>query len=155
MTRKQWLLLAFALMLGGISLYLNKDYFAGDNIHIYHRSRPARMGLFRRKKTTAEDSLVDPVLFGFDRKLKLKAVQVIPIADIETNKYPHAIWDLVSESNSVPTRDLTYGIPLKGMHARISGTFPDQLQPGERYRLLIETASKKAQHDFIPAPKTP
>ena len=156
MTRKQWMLIALVAVLGGLSLYLNKDWFAGDNIHIYHRSLPARPGFFKRRRpTTTDDSLVNPVLFGFDRKLKLTSVQVIPVSDIETSKYPHAIWYLVSESNSVPTKDLTYGTPVKGMHPKVSGTSPDQLQPGEKYRLLIQTASLRAQHDFVPVAKTP
>ncbi len=155
MTAKHWMLIALVALLGGLSLYLNRDWFAGDNIHIYHRSLPVRTGLFKRKRPPADDSLVNPVIFGFDRRLKLVAVQVIPVSDIETSKYPHAIWHLVSESNSVPTKDLTYGVPVKGMHPKISGTTADSLQPGERYRLLIETASLKAQHDFIPVPKTP
>jgi hypothetical protein len=155
MTRKHWLLIALALVLAGLSLYLNRDWFAGDNIHIYHRSRPARTGLFKRKKAPPDTSLVNPVVFGFDRKLKLTSVQVIPVDDIKTNKYPHPIWYLVSDSNSVPTKDLTYGVPVKGMHPKISGTTPDDLQPGENYRLLIETAALKAEHDFSPLPKTP
>jgi hypothetical protein len=88
-------------------------------------------------------------MFGFDRKLKLKSVQVIPVSDIQTSKFPHAIWYLVSESNSVPTKDLTYGVPVKGMHPKVSGTTPGQLTPGDTYRLLIETTTaQKAEHDF-------
>jgi hypothetical protein len=114
--------------------------------------------LFKRKRqpTTLDDSPVNPVLFGFDRKLKLTSVQVFPLSAIETNKYALPIWHLVSESNSVPTKDLTYGAPVKGMHPRISGTTPDSLEPGESYRLVIETAAKlKAEHDFSTVPKTP
>ena len=149
------MLVALAVLLGGFSLYLNKDWFAKENIHIYHRSLPARSGFFKRKRPTVDTSLVNPVIFGFDRKLKLTSVQVIPVSDIETSKYPHAIWHLVSESNSAPTKDLTYGAPVKGMHPKVPSTTPDDLQPGEKYRLLIETASLKAQHDFVPVPKTP
>ena len=68
MTRKIWLLLALTVLLGGFSLYLNKDWFAKDNIQIYHRSRPARAALLRRKRP-ADDSTVNPIVFGFDRKL--------------------------------------------------------------------------------------
>jgi len=148
------MLIALAAVLGGFSLYLNKDWFAGDNIHISHRSLPNRSGLFRRNRATPNDSRVNPVIFGFDRKLKLTSLQVIPLSDLRTNKYPHAIWQLVSESNSVPTKSLTYGVPIKGMHPKISGTTPDPLEPGESYRLLIETAKLKAEHDFSAVPKT-
>ena len=155
MTRKQWMLIVLAVVLGGISLYLNRDWFAGDNIHIYHRSLPSRSGLFRRNRPApADDSLVNPVLFGFDRKLKLTSIQVFPLSAIETNKYALPIWHLVSESNSAPTKDLTYGAPVRGMHPKVPGATPDQLQPGEKYRLMIETASLKAQHDFEAVAKT-
>ena len=43
--------MAAALVLGGLSLYLNQDWFSHDGIQIYHRSRAARSGLFRRKKS--------------------------------------------------------------------------------------------------------
>src|SRR6516165_2122468 len=108
MTRKIWLWLVAAVLLGGLSLYLNKDWFAKDRIQIYHRSRPARAAMLRRK-SGSDDSLVDPIIFGFDRRLKLKSIKVIPLSDIQTNKYPHPIWHLISESNSVPTKDFAYG----------------------------------------------
>jgi hypothetical protein len=41
------------------------------------------------------------------------------------------------------------------MHPAIQGALPDALEPGVRYRLFVETASLKAQHDFIPDPRTP
>src|SRR5438270_11654204 len=104
MTKKIWLLIAFAILLGGLSLYLNRDSFAKDNIQISHRSQPSRLALLRRKRA-ADDSAVEPVVFFFDRKLKLTCLKVIPLSAIETNKYPHPIWHIVSESNSVPTRD--------------------------------------------------
>ena len=45
----------------------------------------------------------------------MTSLKVIPVQEIETNKHPHAIWDLVSDSNSIPTKDLMYGIPIRGM----------------------------------------
>ena len=149
------MLIVLVAALGGLSLYLNRDWFAGDNIHIYHRSLPDRPSLFKRKRPAATDnSPVNPVLFGFDRKLKLTSVQVFLRSMIETNKYALPVWHLVSESNSIPTRDLTYGAPVKGMHPKFKDATPDQLQPGEKYRLVIETAALKAQHDFEAVAKT-
>jgi len=43
MTKKSWTWLGLAVLLGGFSLYLNKDWFAADNIQLMHRSRPARV----------------------------------------------------------------------------------------------------------------
>ena len=100
-------------------------------------------------------SATEPIYFAFDRKLKLTSVKVIPVSDIETNKYPHPIWDLVSESNSVPTMDITYGAPIRGMHPAVKGARPDPLQPGVEYRLLIEAGKLKAQDDFVPVAQAP
>jgi len=154
MTRKIWLWLAVAVLLGGFSLYLNKDWFAKDRIQIYHRSRPARAAMLRRK-SVPDDSLVDPIIFGFDRRLKLKCVKVIPLSDIQTNKYPHPIWHLISESNSVPTKDFTYGFSIRGMHPAVKAAMPDPLEPGIGYRLIVEAGEFKGEHDFVPVARTP
>jgi hypothetical protein len=155
MTKKQWMLLALAVVLGGFSLYLNRDWFTKDNIHIFHRSLSSRVGFSRRSRARANDSATDPILFGFGRKLKLKTVKVIPLSDIATNKYPHAIWHLVSESNSVPTKEFSYGAPISGMHPALKGVTADPLEPGVQYRLFIEADGRKAEHDFTAAARTP
>ena len=149
MTRKLWTTIVLTLALGSISLYLNKDWFAKDNIQITHRSRAARAGLSGRQRPTAMDA-VNPILFGFDRKLKLKLIQVIPVRDIETNKYPHPIWHLISKSNSVPVSDFTCGCSIGGMQPAVPGATPDPLEPGVTYRLLVEAGSLKLQDDFVP-----
>jgi len=157
MTRKQWLLVVFAIGLAGLSLYLNKDWFAGDNIQMFHRSRPVRPGMFSRKRPVPamDNSNIMPLLLGFNRKLKLTSVKVVSVNDSLTNKYPHALWHLVSESNSIPTIEFFYGLPIKGMHPAIKGAQPDSLEPGENYRLYVETATFKGEHDFAPVAKTP
>ncbi len=147
------MLIALLLVLGGFSLYLNKDWFAKDNIQIYHRSRPAGLGLFRRKRPEA--AAVNPLVFGFDRKLKLTSIQVIPLSELQTNKYAHPIWHLVSDSNSVPTKAFAYGMPIRGMRPAIKEATPDPLEPGVRYRLLVEAGPIKLEHDFQPEPRTP
>ena len=154
MTIKHWMMIALAVVLGGISLYLNKDWFAGEIIQIHHRSRPARAGFFHRTKRSG-DLATDPVFFDIDRKLKSTSLKVIPVSDIETNKYPHPIWHLVSDSNSVPVADFWYGMPIKGMRPSVKGATPDPLAPGVKYRLLLEAKGAKAEHDFVPMPRTP
>ena len=155
MTRKHWILLSAALVLGGLSLYLNQDWFAHDGIQIYHRSRAARPGLFRRKKapTISGDSTIVPVFFGFDHRVKLTSVKVFPVSDIATNKYPHPVWHLVSDSNSVPTKDFVYGGAIPGMRPAVKGATADPLEPDTSYRLCIEAGQLKAEHEFVPMPK--
>ena len=152
MTRKQWMLIFAAVVLGGLSFYLNRDWFASENIHIYHRSSPQR-GFFRRKRM--DDPQTNPVIFGFDRKLKLTCLKVIPVSALETNKYALPIWHLVSDSNSVAMRDFTYGSQIPGMHPAVKGAIPDPLEPGVKYRLLIEAGGLKGEHDFVTTPPAP
>jgi hypothetical protein len=154
MTRKQWILIALAVVLGGFSLYLNRDWFARDSIHIQSRSRPARIFSTRRNRPpTASET--DPTVFMFHPKLKLTSLKVIPLQQIETNKYPHPVLDLVSDSNSVPIDTWAYGWPIRGMRPSVKGATPDALEPGVTYRLIIEAGKLKAQHDFAPHPRTP
>ena len=149
------MLIALAVVLGGISLYLNKDWFAGDIIQIQSRSRPARGAISRRTKRP-ETSPTDPVFFAFDRKLKLASLKVIPVSDIETNKYPHPIWHLVATTNSARITEFTYGGYVPGMRPAVPGATADPLEPGVKYRLLIEANNgAKAEHDFVPVPLTP
>ena len=154
MTRKTWTLIALAVVLGGISLYLNNDWFAGDAIQIHHRSRPGQGGVFRRTRRPAVLATA-PIFFVFDRKLKLTSLKVIPVSDIETNKYPHPIWHLVATTNSVRITEFTYGGYIQGMRPAVPGATADPLEPGVKYRLLIEAKGAKAQHDFVPTPRTP
>ncbi len=154
MTRKLLLLIALAVVLGGLSFYLNKDWFATEDIQIHHRSRPARVGFFRRTKAPVKQA-TDPIFFAFDRKLKLTSLKVIPVGEIETNKYPQPIWHLVSDSNSVPVEEWSYAVPIRGMHPKVKGATPDPLVPGVKYRLIIEAGKLKAEHDFVPVPRTP
>ena len=154
MTRKQWILIALAVVLGGISLYLNQDWFAGEDIHIQSRSRPARTAVFRRSRPQPP-AATDPVYFSFGRKLKLTSLKVIPVTEIETNRYPHPIWHMVSDSNSAPVAEWSYGMYIRGMRPSVKGATPDPLQPGVSYRLILEAGKTKAEHDFTPVPRTP
>ena len=154
MTRKQWTLIALAVVLGGFALYLNRDRFAHDVIQIECRSRPART-VFTRRAPPPTASATDPIFFVFQPKLKLTSLKVIPVHEIETNKYPHPILRLVSESNSVPTGQWSYAWPIRGMRPAVKGATPDPLEPGVAYRLIIEAGKRKAEHDFVPNPRTP
>jgi hypothetical protein len=144
-----WLLIALAALLGGGSLYLNKDWFAGDNIHIYYRSRPPRA-----RRARPDNSRTDPIVFMVDRKLKLTSLKAIPVSDIATNKFPQPIWHLISDSNSMPIKEFTYGMPIQGMRPALKGTAPEPLEPGVNYRLFLEAGPQKAQHDFVPVARS-
>lgn len=142
------MLIALAVVLGGLSLHLNRNCFKGREVQILHRSRPARTGFSGSQKT-------QPIFFAFDRALALTSLKVIPVSAGETNKYPHPIWHLVSDSNSVPITDFAYGEPVEGMRPAVQGAAPDPLEPGVKYQLIIEAGKIKAEHDFTPVARTP
>lgn len=152
MKKQQLLLLAVGLALAGLFLYINQDWFSRNKIRIYHRNAPAR-ALGPRRGRPANAAPPPSIFFGFDRKLTLTSIKVIPVGDIETNKYPHPIWEMISDSNSVPTAGFVYGMNVPGMKPAVKGATADPLEPGVKYRLIIETGPLKAEHDFTIAPK--
>ena len=154
MATKQWILIALAVVLGGFALYLNRDWFAADVIQIQCRSRPARTVVTRRPRPQPSPE-TDPIFFAFNPRLKLTSLKVIPVHEIQTNKYPHPVWHLVSDSNSVPVGEWIYAAPIRGMRPAVKGATPDPLEPGVAYRLIIEAGKRKAEHDFVPNPRTP
>jgi hypothetical protein len=144
MTKKNIFLIVLALLLAGLSFYLNRDRFRSETIQIGERWTQPRTWMLRRNQKSS-----GPVLmFLFDRQLTLTSVKVVPVSDLQTNKYPHPIWELVTDSNSIPVKDFVYGFPIRGMKPSVKGATADPLQANTQYRLFIEAGSKKAEHDF-------
>jgi hypothetical protein len=158
MSRKNIILILCAVVLAGVYVYFFTDWFAGSDIQVIHTIRPNTMGgrRFGRRDTPRPSSHM--VSFAFNRRLLLSEVKVIPASDAATNKYPHPIWHLVSDSNSVPTKALIYGMPIRGMRPAVKGAFADPLEPSTAYKLYLECDGGKVEHDFktptgMPAPK--
>jgi hypothetical protein len=148
MTKKNLFLALLVVSLAALSLYLNRHRFQKDELRVSSRSVPARGQLQRR--TQNQKSATNPVVFLLDRRTQLTSVKVIPLSDIRTNKYPHPIWELVTESNSVPLKDFAYGVNIRGMKPSVPGARPEPLQPGIEYRVCVEAEGQKAEHDFTP-----
>ena len=144
MTKKNIFLIISALLLASLSLYLNKDRFRSDSIQIGERwTEPGQRMARRNPKANG------PVLrFLLDRQVKLTSLKVIPLSDIQTNKHPHPIWEMITDSNSVPVKDFFYGMPIRGMRPSVKGATADPLQTNTQYRLFVEAGSMKAEHDF-------
>ena len=145
MTRKQLVFFAlFLLGAGIIYFYLYKDQFMPVGIQIISRvSDRALPPRFRRQQPSGPT-----VQFGFNKKFALTEIKVIPVSDILTNKYPHAIWHMVSDSNSVPVKGFAYGEKIRGMRPDVQGVRPDTLEPNVQYRLIVEAGSVHGEHDF-------
>jgi hypothetical protein len=150
MNRKQLALLLLLVLLAGAAVYMFKDSFGAEGIQIAYSVRPAPPA--RQVQQTRRDAPSGKpgynVTFNFNRKLALTAVKVFPLEEVLTNKYPHAIWSLVSESNSPPTRSIVYGGRIRGLNPAVKGAVADPLEPGGSYRLVVETAEQKAERDF-------
>ena len=151
MTRKNIFLSALFVLLAGLCFYVYKDRFLPTPIQIGHRSIAPRGGFARR----TQGDPANMVGFLLNRELRLSSVKVFAVSDIETNKNPHATWELVSETNSAPVKNFFYGQGIRGMHPLVKGMKAQPLQPGVNYRLLIKAGSHEAEHDFIPQERTP
>ena len=150
MTGKNILLTAIVLLLGCLCIYLYRDRFTAPPIQIGHRFVEPRGAMLRR----AGDAKTDTVIFLLNRELRLSSVKVLLVSDLETVKKPQPVWELISDSNSAPVKSFTYGFNIQGMHPAVKGAKAGPLQPGAKYRLYIKTGSRKAEHEFIPLPRT-
>jgi hypothetical protein len=143
MSKKPTLYLTLLALLTGGFLYANRDWFQRRPIQITHRFY-AFGGRFDRGG-------VAPIMFEFNRKLKLTSIKVVPVPEGATNttsKSAPPLWYVISDSGSVPTRGFLYGMEVPGMHAASKGANAAPLGLNEKYRLLIEAGSVKAEHDF-------
>jgi hypothetical protein len=136
--------------LAGLSLYLNRDWFAAETIQISHRVSP----WLKNSRPNARADLGVPVTFTLNGYYKLKSLRIVEAAQYETNRFAVPVWRIVSDSNSVPVSSFNYGSGIRGMRPGIKGARPEPLIPGITYRLLVETDRKlHGEHDFtIPVP---
>ena len=146
MSKTKIILIVISIIaLGAFSIYLNRDSFASETIQISHRVSP----WLKSPRTKRANDLGEPVTFTLSGYYRLTNLKVVLAAEIETNKYAHAVWELTTESNSIPTSSFVYGSGIRGMHPAIKGARPEPLVPGAQYRLLLKTdQDKRAQHDF-------
>jgi hypothetical protein len=138
-----WIVVLLALV--GLSILVNRNRFAKEQMIINPSLRPARRA----------DATVWPVFFALNDDFRLTSVKVIPFDGDKFDPLAHPVWQLVSDSNSVPTRAFRYGQPIKGMKPAVPNLQPDALEPGVVYRLLVEAGSVKATTDFSTKETTP
>jgi len=149
MTKKNVIVLTVTLLaVIGFYLYLFRDSFHKPVIQISHTIRLNPSYVRHPPPGTTAEELPHLINFGLNGDFKLTSVKVVPVAELETNKFAHPVWELVSDSNSIPTRAFTYGRKIRGMHPAVQNAIADPLVPNVIYRLLVETRSLKGQHDF-------
>jgi hypothetical protein len=148
MTKKELATVALiVLIVASFFAYLYRDSFRKPVIQIFHTFRP-RSATRTRRPPDAPDGQIKSLIFGMGADYKLTSVKVISLNELATNKYAHPVWELSSDSNSVPLKAFSYGSPISGMHPAVKNAAPDPLLPNVPYRLLIEAGSLKGQHDF-------
>jgi hypothetical protein len=132
MTKKNWVLIGIVVVLGVLYVIFFTNMFRSKTILIGDMERSGR------------------IEFGFNRSFSLTYVKVVSVSELESNKYALPVWELKSDSNSVPIRAFAYGHGIPGMKPAVKGTRAEPLDHGTKYRLFVEAGSLKAQHDFTP-----
>jgi hypothetical protein len=145
MTKNGIVLSVIAVLLAAVYIYAFTDWFRSETIQIIPTIRPGRVAAVPRDPDQAP---VYPVSFAFSGKYKLTCVKVVAADDLATNKHPTPLWHVVSDSNSVPTKSIVYGYPVKGMKPAVARMQPEPLQPDVEYVLMVEAGGIKAQTNF-------
>lgn len=131
MTKKSWILISTAIVLGIAYVIFFSNWFKPKVMLIAHNERFGRVN------------------FNLGYPYRLTSLKVICVSALESNKYALPTWELKSDSNSVPIKMFSYGERIRGMQPIVKNATPDPLAPGETYRLFVEAGAQKAQHDFI------
>ena len=145
MTKNGTILSLVALLLAAAYVYFFTDLFNKQAIQIIPQIRPSR-GSTSKDPTIAP---VYPVSFSFNGKYSFTSVKVLSASELATNKYANPLWHLISDSNSLPTKAIVYGVPIKGMKPAIPRARPEPLQPDVPYVLIVEAGSIKGRTNFL------
>ncbi len=142
MAKKQWILVAVALVLATVYVHYFTDWFKPKIIQLSYTERPLPLRVPSRAGTSN-------ILFGFGgQRYQLTEIMVVPLAAWETNHTIPAVWHLISSSKSAPVEFFRYGQNLRGMKPAIPRARPELLQSNVTYRLFVRIGSRKAQCDF-------
>ena len=132
MNKNSWVLVSVAIVLVALYVIFFTNWFKPKVMHVAEMERSGR------------------IHFTLGHPYNLTSVRVVSVSALESNKYALPVWELKSDSNSVPTEFFIYGQWIRGMHPAAKGTRPEKLEPGAKYRLFVEAGSLKAEHDFTP-----
>lgn len=138
MRKKEFIWILVLLVLGGVYLRFFSHWFDQRQIGITVSVRPSRQ----------PGETVYPVFFTLNNAYKLTKLKVLPMPDNQFNPNALPVWNLVSDSNSLPIRAFRYGQHIRGMKPALQGIHADPLVPGTIYRLLLATKDASCQIDF-------
>jgi hypothetical protein len=148
MSKKNLIALSVALLVvASFYAYLYKDSFRKDSIQISHAIRPNSRSL-SPQAAKADAGPLNVITFRLGHDYRVTSLKVISVAELETNKYPHPLWEMLADSNSPPLQVFSYGARIPGMHPAVKDAEPTELAVNTPYRLIVEAGSLKGQHDF-------
>jgi hypothetical protein len=146
MTKNGIFLSVVAAILAVIYAAYFTDWFRAVSIPIVAQTRVGRPMNIGRPTDEPPASVVS---FLFDRAHRLTRVQVVAADDLATNKAPTALWSLVSDSASVPTKAFLYGLPIEGMKPALPRSHPQPLLPGIEYVIQVQAGKLKGRTNFV------
>src|SRR2546426_4932930 len=121
------------------------DWFSKETIQIIPQIRPGRASNIPRSPGAPA---VSQVSLAMDGKYRLTRVKVVSAEDYATNKYANPLWHLISDSNSIPTKAIVYGLAIKGMKPATPRSRPEPLLPGVPYIMMVEAGKIRAPTNF-------
>lgn len=143
MTRKNWILIGFALALAIAYGVFFAHWFKPRTIKIYHVTRPTGYAMQTRR-----DLSPPPITFGLEDACQLSEIKAVPLAEWQTNHAVQPVWHLVADSDPAPVKTFVYGQRIRGMKPAVPGAQPQPLQPNVVYRLFVTAGRARGQHDF-------
>lgn len=137
MNKKSWFLILVAVVLAGCYVIFFTNWFRSKPIFVADTERFRGRVLF--------------TLGGLpNERYELTSVKVVSVSALSSNKYALPVWELKSDSHSIPIKTFSYGQRIQGMKPAVEDTKALPLDNGTVYRLFIEAGRRKAQHDFTP-----
>lgn len=133
------------VVLLGAYVYFFTDWFNKPTIQIIATIRPTRASAIPRDADTPP---VYPVSFSFDGKFGFTEIKVVEAAAYANNKFAPPLWHMISDSNSIPTKNFLYGQPIRGMKPAVPRARPEPLKPNEDYLLIVEAGNLKSSTNF-------
>ena len=141
MTRKSWMLLGFAIVLGGIYLYSFTDFVHPPRIQIIKSDRVLRQ--------VRPGQAVYPVAFALDGKYRLTTVRVFAANEYAVMRNrAHPLWALKAKKDGPPVKGFIYGSPVPGMQPATTNRWARGLEPGTTYHLTVQAGRALGELDF-------
>jgi len=141
MNLKNAALVTIAIGLALVYAVYFTDWFRPQTMQIFHTSRMVRG---RRPS----DHTLPNLTFGLSHRFRLTSIEVVALAQWETNHNVLPLWHLVSDSNSLPVDSFFFGQNIRGLKPAVKGSLATLPATNVTYRLFVTAGKIKGQHDF-------